>query len=75
MDFWGVLLLIVAFALMVYVMYALCIAIPMDMARDRHRDPVLWLIVSFLCSPFVAIFSCGFWGTSHQKTKNLGQKK
>lgn len=56
MDFWGVLLLIVAFALMVYVMYALCIAIPMDMARDRHRDPVLWLIVSFLCSPFVAIF-------------------
>ena len=36
-------------------LFWLMIQVPRDMARERKRDPVAWVLLSLLGSPFLAI--------------------
>ncbi len=44
------------FAVVMYVWWQLCISLPYQMAQDRNRDGVAWVLISLIGSPFLAIF-------------------
>lgn len=52
----GVIVAIPIALVAIYLMIWLLFLLPADMARERHRDPAAWVLVSLLGSPFLAIF-------------------
>jgi hypothetical protein len=64
-----VLLVLLGFAfwgLMMWFIIWLVFLLPAEMARDRSRDPVSWVLVSLLGSPFLAIFLLWLLGDAPQ---------
>lgn len=57
---------IAAFGLMMWFIVWLAFLLPAEMARERSRDPVAWVLVSLLGSPFLAIFLLWFLGEASQ---------
>ncbi len=51
----GGLIGIVAAIAIFYFAVWLFILLPADMARDRGRDPFIWVLISIVGSPFLAI--------------------
>lgn len=43
------------FGLSAWFLFWLFIQVPCDMAKERKRDPLAWVLVSLLGSPFLAI--------------------
>lgn len=44
------------FCLIMWFIVWLVFLLPAEMARERRRDPIAWVLVSLLGSPFLAIF-------------------
>lgn len=51
---WDLLLFILETALVLGLVYFLYIHITCRMAKNRHRDPLGWVLLSFFCSPLLA---------------------
>ena len=51
----GIIFSFVFLALSIWFVVWLCILVPMRMARARERSAVIWVLVSLLFSPFLAI--------------------
>jgi hypothetical protein len=44
-----------AMAMVLFVSFWLCILIPAEMAKGRNRSAIVWVLVSLLFSPILAI--------------------
>lgn len=54
-DFFGLLVGAVAgFAVLFFIVW-LYVLLPSDMARERRRDPMVWVLISIVGSPLLAI--------------------
>lgn len=55
-------LIVAVFGLMIWLTIWLVFLLPAEMAKERRRDPVAWVLISLLGSPFLAIFLLWFLG-------------
>jgi len=63
------LFLLIVFALIAFAIW-LCIFVPMNMAKNRGRSALLWVLVSILISPLVSIIVLYAMGPAEEKTLN-----
>lgn len=66
----GVLIIILGIAITVG-----CIYITYQMARNRYRDPVLWLILAFVASPIIAWLGLYIVGEDEIRKKQYEELK
>lgn len=59
-------LLIVLGIIGLYISYLFYIKIPAQMAEERHRDPLIWVILCFCISPLWVIIILLFIGDSNE---------
>lgn len=62
----GVLIGVIFFLLILWVTLWLYIFLPADMARQRGRSAVGWVLFSLICSPILAIFLLLVLGRSRE---------
>jgi hypothetical protein len=55
---------IVAGVFVLYLLIWLFILLPIEMAQARNRSAVVWVLVSLLLSPFVAIIALALLGSA-----------
>lgn len=58
-------------AILLYFVFWLYILLPMEMANDRNRSPVAWVLVSIALSPVAAILLLLFFGEA-EKSDRVG---
>jgi hypothetical protein len=63
-SFLAALLGLVAGAFLLYLVIWLFILLPMQMARARNRSALVWVLVSLLLSPLVAIIGLALLGAA-----------
>lgn len=63
-SFLAALLGIVVGAFLLYLVIWLFILLPIEMARARNRSAVVWVLVSLLLSPLVAIIGLALLGVA-----------
>jgi hypothetical protein len=63
-SFLAALLGIVAGAFVLYLVIWLFILLPIGMARARNRSSVVWVLVSLILSPLVAIIALALLGAA-----------
>ena len=51
----GSIFAIIAFIAMFVFTIWLCILLPADMAKERNRSPLAWVLISLFASPLLAI--------------------
>lgn len=50
---WQILLVVLAVVACLALVYFVYIGLTLKMARNRHRDPLGWILLSLLVSPFL----------------------
>ena len=62
--------ILIAAAAIVFVVW-LCVIVPMNMAKNRGRSVVVWVLVALFLSPFISIIALYAMGDADPKTASV----